>query len=78
MRTYLIVPAMTDMATQCRIVSREGSFITPLCSYRNDPAAWAESGVMNSDGRVVCLDNSALFHQMRADEPLAAGYTYVV
>lgn len=77
MKTYLVVPAWSDQAGQCRIVSREGRHPEALRSYREAPELWAEAGLMNSRGRVVCLDDADLFEQMRADEPLSAGVVYV-
>jgi hypothetical protein len=76
MRTYLIVPAETDLATQCRIVSSATVAGDALAAYRADPHAWQYSGLMNSQGKLVCLDDAALFARMREDEPLAAGLVY--
>lgn len=76
-RTYLIVPAWTDQAGQCRIVSREGRHSQALLSYRESPDLWLDSGIMNSEGRLVCLDDPVLGAEMRADEPLCAGLVYV-
>ena len=76
MRTYLIVPAETDLATQCRIVSSAAAPSNALAAYRADPNAWQDSGLMNSQGKIVCLDDAALFARMREDEPLAAGLVY--
>jgi len=76
MRTFLIVPAETNMATQCRIVSCAAAPRDALAAYRADPHAWQDSGLMNSQGKLVCLDDAALFARMREDEPLAAGLVY--
>jgi hypothetical protein len=75
-RTYLIVPAWSDQADQCKIVSRDGRHPKALLSYRENHELWAESGIMNSQGQLVCLDNAALWEEMKADEPLAAGTVY--
>lgn len=75
-KTYLIVPAFSDMAGKCRIVSRDGKHPDALRSYREDPSRWLDAGLMNSRGELVCLDSPALAAEMRADEPLAAGVIY--
>lgn len=76
MKTYLIVPAWSDQAGQCRIVRSNGRRANALQAYRANPETWAEAGLMNSQGRLVHLDNPALAEEMRADEPLAAGAVY--
>lgn len=77
MRTYLIVPAFSDMAGQCRIVARDGDHKEALRNYRADPSKWSEVGLMNSRGSLVCMDGpKELIEMMKADEPLAAGYEY--
>ncbi|HDR9105374.1 hypothetical protein [Paraburkholderia sp. A3RO-2L] len=70
-----IVPAMTDQAGQCRIVAREGSVPSARDDYRRNPQAWKEIGIMNSQGRLVCLeaDNLAAYDELKACEPLMAG-----
>jgi hypothetical protein len=75
-RTYLIVPAWSDLAGQCKIVSREGRHPQALLSWRENHTLWQESGIMNSQGKLVCLDNAALWEEMKADEPLSAGSVY--
>lgn len=79
--TYLIVPAMTDQAGQCRIVARkhlDDHIFKPsaLDNYRNDPDAWYEAGLMDSRGKVVCLDDAVFADDMKLDEPLRAGLVY--
>lgn len=76
---FLIVPAMTDQAGQCRIVHR----VTPahvsvgLNDYRDKPALWMEVGIMASDGHVVCLDAwPEVWKDMRDSEPLMASTTF--
>ncbi len=70
-----IVPAMTDQAGQCRIVSREGRVASARDDYRRNPAAWQEIGFMNSRGKLVCInaENPALVEELKACEPLMAG-----
>lgn len=79
MITYLIAPALTDQAGQCRIVARtHGRVLTPdLKNYREDPAAWREAGLMASTGTLRALE-APLGHQdhIRTCEPLAAGLTF--
>lgn len=77
--TYLIVPALTDVAGQCRIVSRSHEQVhpNPLVHYRQYPQQWTQAGIMNSQGKLVCLDAPAVVVQEFKDcEPLAAGQTF--
>ena len=76
---FLIVPALTDQAGQCRIVHR----ITPthvavgLNDYRDNPGLWKEVGIMASDGHVVCLDAwPEVWQDMRYSEPLMASTVF--
>lgn len=71
--TALIVPAMTDQAGQCRIVSRAGNWPNALDDYRKSPQKWKEVGLMNSQGRLVCVDDSNLRVELQDCEPLMAG-----
>lgn len=80
---YLIVPAWSDQAGQCRIVSRVydpefGNDTPGLREYRANPDLWREAGIMNSRGSIVCLDPSHPSHlnSMKRDEPLMAGTVY--
>lgn len=81
-RTYLIVPAVTDQGGQCRIVARDHAKQQPfapsaLAQYRDNPDDWKEVGLMNSRGRLVCLQAHRLVHEELADcAPLAAGMTF--
>lgn len=75
---YLIVPAWSDQAGQCRIVSRthEIKHPSPLQHYREFPSQWGEVGIMNSQGKLVCLDApDAVIQEFKDCEPLAAGLT---
>lgn len=75
MKTYLIVPAWSDQAGQCRIVARDGEFVGALHHYRGHPSAWQEVGLMNSHGQLVCLEAPASVVQEFKDcEPLMAGF----
>lgn len=80
--SYLIVPAaepfglLGDTGGQCRIVSREHvpALRPTLNDYRADPSLWKEVGLMNSLGKLVCLDaHPDVWHDMRDCEPLMAG-----
>lgn len=73
---YLIVPAWSDQAGQCRIVSRTHEVIHPksLQHYREFPSQWGEVGLMNSQGKLVCLDAPpAVIQELKDSEPLSAG-----
>lgn len=73
-RTLYIVPAQTDQAGQCRIVAAEGKVMSPRFSYRQFPERWSEVGLMNSQGKLVCLDApKAVWDELKECEPLMAG-----
>lgn len=77
--TYYIVPAWSDQAGYCRIVSREGSTGDVPNNYRHHSEQWKEAGRMNSQGKLVCLDGSkAAWQEFRDCEPLAAGLVITV
>ncbi len=78
--TVYIVPAMTDQAGQCRIVSREGEVASARDDYRHNPDAYKEIGIMNSRGKLVCIvaDNLDVVDELKACEPLMAGMVFVV
>lgn len=81
MRTYLIVPAVTDIAGQCRIVLHPNFNLQerPLAHYREHPDEWQDVGLMNSQGRIRCLDApSEVWQEMRECEPLIAGTCFFV
>lgn len=56
--TYLIVPALSDQAGQLRIVSREhdNKFRVELSDYRRNPELWKEAGLVNTDGKLKCIE----------------------
>lgn len=85
--TFVIVPALTEQAGQCGIVCREhdethsdGRRMTlGLADYRRKPELWKLAGVMNSSGRLVCLESTpAQWADIKSCEPLMAGsvFTY--
>ncbi|RQR65425.1 hypothetical protein DIE18_02950 [Burkholderia sp. Bp9125] len=84
--TFYIVPALTDIAGQCRIVACNASLKeiagearSVRDHYSKYPQQWKEAGVMNSHGQVVALDAPPhVWAELRADEPLMAGVTYEV
>jgi hypothetical protein len=80
MKTYLIVPAWSDQAGQCRIVvtSTFSSVKNPIRDYRDYGGdKWREAGIMNSQGKLVCLDATPEQRkQIAADEPLSAGMSW--
>lgn len=77
--TYYIVPAWSDQAGYCRIVSRVGSTGDVPNNYRHHPEQWQEAGRMASDGHLVCLTGSkAAWQEFRDCEPLAAGLVITV
>jgi hypothetical protein len=78
--TVYIVPAMTDQAGQCRIVSREGTVASARDDYLQAPDNWKEIGLMNSRGQLVCIeaDNLDVVDELKACEPLMAGLVFEV
>ena len=81
--TLYIVPAVTDLAGQCRIVGRRGQISgAARDSYRADPSAWMEVGLMNSKGELVCLEEefgaAGGWDELRDSQPLMAGSEFLV
>jgi hypothetical protein len=77
--TYYIVPAMTEIAGQCRIVAFPDAVDNARDAYRRNPDVWKDAGVMNSRGSLVALDAPThVIHEFRSCEPLAAGLTFVL
>jgi hypothetical protein len=77
MITFLIVPAWSDQASQCRIVSKQGPTKDPLQEYRANPGQWKEAGLMNSRGAIVYLNApKEIIDDIRSCEPLMASTTF--
>lgn len=77
MPTLLIVPAETDIAGQCRIVSHPDHIKGPLAHYRAAPEEWYEAGLMASNGKLRCLEGPlSWWNEIRECEPLMAGLTF--
>ncbi|WOB06496.1 hypothetical protein [Piscinibacter gummiphilus] len=81
--TYLIVPALTDQAGQCRIVRTftQLGACDPLTHYRRWPEDWGEVGLMNSSGKLICFDGpQSVCEEIESCQPLMAGlvFTYEV
>lgn len=75
--TYLIVPAWSDQASQCRIVKREDDIDDALADYRKDDSKWKEVGIMNSLGNLVCFTGPKEHRQEFVDSiPLSAGLQF--
>lgn len=78
-KTLYIVPALTDQAGQCRIVACDGKVANARDSYRNYPRLWAEVGLVNSQGKLVCLDAPKhVWDELKDCEPLAAGNQFTI
>ena len=76
-RTYLIVPAETDIAGQCRVVMHRQKQTSPLAHYREHPDEWLDVGLMTSQGHIRCLAGPAdVWQDMRECEPLQAGMCF--
>ena len=78
MKHFYIVPAWSDQAGQCRIVSREtDSRIDVHKSYNESPELWKEAGLMNSRGTVVCISATPeQIQDIKSCEPLMAGTSF--
>lgn len=78
-QTVLIVPAVTNVASQCRIVLAPGIYSNALAAYRSNPGRWQDIGIMNSRGNLVCLEDVGdLRQELKECEPLMAGMTFCV
>ncbi|MBU2734268.1 hypothetical protein HAQ00_00675 [Acidithiobacillus caldus ATCC 51756] len=64
MSTFYIVPAFSDQAGQCRIVRHDRRIKNPARHHREHPEEWKEAGLMSSQGRLVCLEASAMMAQI--------------
>lgn len=74
--TVLIVPALTAVGGQCRIVAKHGDIPDALRNYRESTdRSWREIGVMNSRGKLVSLIETApgLRQELEDYAPLYAG-----
>lgn len=72
-----IVPALTDQASQCRIVAREDFGGSARDNYRREPEKWREVGLMNSRGGLVCFYGEAAHRQeLKESVPLRAGLVF--
>ena len=79
MQTLYIVPALTDIAGQCRIVARDYVEGSARDNYRKEPEQWREVGLMNSRGKLICFDGSDQARQeLKNCEPLMAGLVFEV
>lgn len=78
MRTLLILPASSDVASQCWIVAKYGDIPGALRDYRrNDGEGWDQVGRMSSRGELVCLDATPeVCAALRLCEPLAAAQEF--
>ena len=79
-----IKPAATDQAGQCRVYAKDFGGVDDAPTsitrdYDADPGSWREVGLMNSRGRLVCLDAAQdILEDIKSCEPLMAGlhFTY--
>lgn len=78
MKTVYIVPAMSDIAGQCRIVQRDSGFSgSARDNYRKEPQAWKEIGLMDSRGNLRCLTAPPeIVSELKECEPLMAGLEF--
>jgi hypothetical protein len=77
-KTAYIVPALTDIGGQCRIVMCDGFSENARDEYEASPDHWWQIGLMNFDGKVVCIDDPTgpIAAELRACEPLMAGLQF--
>lgn len=77
MKTVYIVPAETELGCRCRIVAAEQAIPNPRDDYRQHPERWPEVGLMNAQGRLVCLRASPeIVKDVQSSEPLMAGMVF--
>jgi len=80
--TYLVLPCPPSYGpvetSQQRIVSRRARCPLGLADYRHAPDGWAEAGLVNASGRVVCLSApSRVLDELRECEPIRGVLTVV-
>lgn len=73
--TYLVLPLPAPVGpvqtSRQRIVSRRASCPLTLADYRHAPDLWAEAGLVDADGRVVCLSApTRVLAELRECEPI--------
>lgn len=79
MKTVYIVPAWSDQAGQCRIISTVTfkSIGDAKRDYEHYPDKWRECGTMNSQGKLVAYDGpKSERDEIVACEPLMAGLVF--
>ena len=77
--TVYIVPALTDMASQCKIVARHGKWSDAAVSYKSNPDRWKEIGLMDAQGKLVCADlPKSQYNELAECQPLMAGETFIL
>lgn len=73
-----IAPALTNQSGQCRVYKLDVPVDAKIPNYRDNRDIWAEAGLMNSRGKLVCFDGTT---QQRNEivecEPLMAGLVFV-
>jgi hypothetical protein len=76
--TYYICPPLGSMhAGQARIYMRQGRVSNPRDHCRAHPEQWAEVGLVNFQGKLVCLDAAdGIYEEIKACEPLMAGLVF--
>lgn len=72
MKTYLVLPAVTELAGRLTIVFKEAQGALGLSDYRANPDGWLEAGLVDAhDGHLVCLDASRkVYEEFKACEPI--------
>lgn len=75
MKHFYIVPAWSDQAGQCRIVSTDTQGrIDAGRHYEQHPERWREVGLMSSQGKLRCLTaDRTIYDDIKSQEPLMAG-----
>lgn len=78
-QTLYIVPAFSDVAGQCRIVACDSDHKVKSArdSYRKNPEAWKEVGLMSSRGTLRCITaEPEIVSELKDCEPLMAGMVF--
>lgn len=77
MTTYFIKPALTELAGQCRIYRHPGTIQNATAHYNLLPQDWTLVGLMNSQGKLVCLTApKEVWQKMRECEPMMASMCF--
>lgn len=79
MITLYVAPNVTDRGTHNRIYAATvaDSVNSAWYSFKNNPRIWKEVGLINSEGKLVCLAACKdVWDEVKSCEPIIAGATF--